>query len=236
MFRLKGGEGPPMLVYNTLQALLGLRIIGGRMPDGREAAARGVAGLFREHGLDGFPFYALDFFGQFFSIAGRKVPRPIARAVWGKYAANYRRGQVGGHVASTFHFVHFARLLGKPVPHAPAILEKTLDLQKPDGSFNRMPDPAWDVHATFDACFIIRQLGQDLECARALYRAARWVLSCRNRDGGFGHFPGRKSDLDACYFHAGALAMCGVLSARRVPVNLARVLGWGHIFPQGERV
>jgi hypothetical protein len=231
LFHLRGGEKPPMLVYNTLQSLLGLRIIGGRLPAGRDAAVRAVVELFREHGLEGFPFYALDFFGQFFSIIGRSVPRLIARAVWRKYAASLRGGEVGGHVASTFHFVHFARLLGKPVPHAEAILAKTLGLQEPDGSFNRMPDPAWDVHATFDACFIIRQLGKGSDCARALYRAARWAFSCRNRDGGFGHFPGRKSDMDACYFHAGTLVMCGILPARKVPSGTGRMLGWGHLLP-----
>ena len=49
------------------------------------------------------------------------------------------------------------------------------------------------------------------ECRRALDRAAAWALTCRNADGGFGHFPGSPSDADAVYFQVGTLVMTGTL-------------------------
>src|SRR5262249_17742655 len=63
-----------------------------------------------------------------------------------------------------------------------------------DGGWN-IKEPDWDVHACFDAVFILRQLGGDgKEVGAAIYNAANWALSCRNADGGFGHFPGRPSE------------------------------------------
>jgi prenyltransferase beta subunit len=73
-------------------------------------------------------------------------------------------------------------------------------------------------------------LGQVREdCRRAIARAARWALSCRNADGGFGHFPGSTSDADAVYFHVGTLVMAGALKpVDPLPAD-AHLLGWGHL-------
>jgi hypothetical protein len=49
------------------------------------------------------------------------------------------------------------------------------------------------------------------ECQRALERAAKWALSCRNADGGFSHFPGGTPDADAVYFQVGTLVQAGYL-------------------------
>jgi len=77
---------------------------------------------------------------------------------------------------------------------------RVLHDQKPDGSW-LLNLPSRDRHATFDAVFTLRQLGHDrADCRSAIGRAARWALSCRNADGGFGHFPGSTSDADANYF------------------------------------
>jgi len=241
LWRAAGAPDAPahLVLYDTMQALLGLRILGGgRLPRiGQERTIGGVRRLLAAGAARSFPPYALDFFGQFFAILGRPLPGAIARAVWKAYRARYRAGEVGGHVASTFHFVRHALLAGRRVPDAPAILRRTLALQRRDGSWNRMPDRSWDVHATFDGTFIVRQLGFRIgwspACTRALEGAARYALACRNPDGGFGHFPGATSDVDAAYFQAGTLVMSGRLSATPVPLRLARVLGWGHVFPAG---
>ena len=59
---------------------------------------------------------------------------------------------------------------------------------------------------------LLRQLGGDRpDCRRAITRAAAWALGCRNADGGFGHFPGSPSDLDAVYFQVGTLVLAGWL-------------------------
>jgi hypothetical protein len=111
------------------------------------------------------------------------------------------------------------------------MLKRVLRDQKADGSWMLNP-PARDRHATFDAAFIIRQLGGARpEARKALEKAAKWCLACRNTDGGFGHYPGSTSDADANYFHVGALVMAGYLKpAAKLPPD-PHLLGWGHLFP-----
>lgn len=233
----KTGETPYLRIYNTLQARLGMRIIGGNRvePAGLGASVRAVARIYARGDYRKFPPYALDFLGQFYHVVKRPFPDRQARAVSREYLKRYRDGEVAGHVASTFHYVRHALLTGQPLPQSGEILRRTLALQRREGSFNNMPDPDWDVHATFDGCFIVRQLGARLgrrpAHARALRAAGRYALRCRNKDGGFGHFPGCRSDMDAVYFHAGTLVMAGMLPARHLPGDLAKVLGWGHVFP-----
>jgi hypothetical protein len=57
-------------------------------------------------------------------------------------------------------------------------------------------------------------------------RGADWALRCRNRDGGFGHFPGRHSDMDAVYFQLGSLIQGGRIPGARA--DKSGTLGWGH--------
>src|SRR5207302_311659 len=79
-------------------------------------------------------------------------------------------GYLNDHIAATFHAVHYSRLLGAPTPKAGPMLARVLRDQKPDGSWLLNP-PARDRHATFDACFVLRQLGRDrADCRRALGR------------------------------------------------------------------
>jgi len=103
--------------------------------------------------------------------------------------------------------------------------------QKPDGSWLLNP-PARDRHAGFDAVFTLKHLGGDsAECRKAIARAAGWALSCRNTDGGFGHFPGSPSDADAVYFQVGTLVMAGYLKPVTPPPPDAELLAWGHLMP-----
>jgi prenyltransferase beta subunit len=140
-------------------------------------------------------------------------------------------GYLNDHIAATFHAVHYYRLIGAPTPKAGPMLARVLRDQKPDGSWLLNP-PARDRHATFDACFVLRQLGRDRpDCRRALGRAADWALRCRNADGGFGHFPGCPSDADAVYFQVGTLVLAGRLSPASPPPRDPHLLGWGHLFP-----
>jgi prenyltransferase beta subunit len=85
------------------------------------------------------------------------------------------------------------------------------------------------VHACFDALFILRQLGgRSPDCRRALSRAANWVLTCQNPDGGFGHFPGWHSDMDAVYFQLGSLIQAEAVPGARYDLPDAHTLSWGH--------
>src|SRR5439155_10622832 len=92
--------------------------------------------------------------------------------------------------------------------------------------------PSLDRHATFDAVFALRQLGGErADCSAAIQEAARWALSCRNADGGFGHFPGSSSDADANYFQAGLLVMAGHLKPVNPLPSDSHLLSWGHLMP-----
>ena len=124
-------------------------------------------------------------------------------------------GYLGDHVAAAFHMAHFFRLIGQPTPCAAEMVRRVLHDQKADGGWN-IKDPDWDVHACFDAVFVLRQLGgESAEVQQAIHKAADWAMSCRNADGGFGHYPQRHSDMDAVYFQFGTLIQAGRLPTAR---------------------
>lgn len=114
------------------------------------------------------------------------------------------------------------------------MLARALADQKPDGGW-LLNMPSRDRHATFDAVFIMRQEGAGRDdCRRATARAAKWALSCRNADGGFGHFHGSPSDADANYFQVGTLVLAGFLQPVDPLPRDAHLLSWGHLMPQRE--
>lgn len=176
------------------------------------------------------PLYMTSFFPLAYLALGKAIPADADRKIKALMMQD-ADGYINDHVAATFHAAHYYRLIGADVPRAEAMLKRVLRDQKPDGSWMLNP-PARDRHATFDAVFIVRQLGGDrVEARKALEKAAKWSLSCRNADGGFGHFPGSPSDADANFFHVGTLIMAGYLKpVEPLPAD-AHLLGWGHLFP-----
>ncbi len=129
---------------------------------------------------------------------------------------------------------HFYRLIGQPTPKADRMVARVLHDQKPDGGWN-IKQPDWDVHSCFDAIFILRQLGgDDPKVKAAITKGADWALGCRNPDGGFGHFPGRHSDMDAVYFQFGTLIQAGIVPGVRRDLPDAHTLGWGHAMEPGR--
>ncbi len=212
--------------YNTTMAVMALRALGAKPRHDPLA----VFDLVLKADYKDLPPYMTSFFPLAYLASGKPIPREADRKIKALMVQD-EDGYLHEHVAATFHAAHYYRLTGEEVPKGAAMLRRTLRDQKPDGSW-MLNAPARDRHATFDACFIVRQLGGDRpEARRALERAARWSLACRNPDGGFGHFPGSMSDADACYFHAGTLVMAGFLKPADIPPADARLLGWGHLFP-----
>ncbi len=176
------------------------------------------------------PLYMTSFFPLAYRASGKPIPADADKKIRALMVQD-AEGYINDHVAATFHAVHYYRLVGEEVPKAEAMLKRVLRDQKADGSW-MLNAPARDRHATFDAAFIVRQLGGDKpDAKRALERAAKWSLSCRNADGGFGHFPGSTSDADACFFHVGTLVMAGWLKPADPLPKDAHLLGWGHLFP-----
>ena len=171
---------------------------------------------------------------SFFPLAYRACDKPIPKDADKKIKALMVQtddGYINDHVAATFHAAHYYRLVGEEVPRADAMLKRVLRDQKADGSW-MLNAPARDRHASFDAAFIIRQLGGDKpEAKKSLEKVAKWSLTCRNADGGFGHYPGSTSDADACFFHVGTLVMSGWLKPANPLPKDAHLLGWGHLFP-----
>jgi geranylgeranyl transferase type-2 subunit beta len=212
--------------YNTTMALMALHALGTKprydpLP---------VFDVVLRADYKELPLYMTSFFPLAYLASGKAIPADADKKIKALMVQE-DDGYIGEHVAATFHAAHYYRLIGEPVPKAGPMLKRVLRDQKADGSWMLNP-PARDRHATFDACFILRQLGGDNpEAKKALERAAKWSLTCRNADGGFGHYPGSTSDADACFFHAGTLVMAGWLKPADPLPKDPQLLGWGHLFP-----
>jgi hypothetical protein len=219
-------DSPAGRAYNTTMGVMALHALGEKprfdpLP---------VFDVVLDSDYKTLPIYMTSFFPLAYLASGKAIPESAdqkLRAIMEQDADGYVRE----HVAATFHAAHYYRLTGRDTPKAEPMVRRTLLDQKPNGSWVRN-HPARDRHATFDACFILKQLGNNSDVSRAaLDLAAAWALSCRNRDGGFGHVPGSPSDLDACYFQLGTLVMAGWLKpAEPLPAD-PQLLGWGHLMP-----
>jgi prenyltransferase beta subunit len=228
-FNVKGTGDPNSALarlYNTTQGLVALHALG--LKPGHDPLPVFAEILKKDY--RSLPPYSTSFFPLAFGICGE--PFPAAEdAKFRALMVQAEDGYVNNHIAATFHMVHYCRLSHAAMPKADAILKRVLQDQKPDGSWLLNP-PARDRHATFDAVFVLRQLGKDdPRCRRAIEKAGRWALSCRNPDGGFGHFPGSPSDADAVYFQVGTLVMAGFLKPIDPLPKDPHLLSWGHLMP-----
>jgi prenyltransferase beta subunit len=214
------------VLYNTVQGVVALRALGKRP---KIDPVKALDRFFVGDAFSKLPWYTTSFFPLFYAALGKPMPPRYDEAlrnllVRGQAADGY----VGDHVAAAFHMAHYFRLIGQPTPKATQMVARVLRDQKPSGGWD-IKEPDWDVHACFDAVFILRQLGRDLEPARkAMEKAADWALSCRNQDGGFGHYPNWHSDMDAVYFQFGTLIQCGRIKQARRDLPDADTLSWGH--------
>jgi geranylgeranyl transferase type-2 subunit beta len=214
-------------LYNTTQGLVALHAMGVRphynpLPVFSEILKADYKAL---------PPYTTSFFPLAYQAYGESLPKGADRKIRALMVQE-EDGYLNNHIATTFHMVHYDRLLGTKTGRAEAMLKRVLREQKSDGSWLLNP-PARDRHATFDAAFVLLQLGGDrTDCRRALARAAAWALRCRNADGGFGHYPGSPSDADATYFQVGTLVMAGYLQpVKPLPKN-PQLYSWGHLMPR----
>ena len=214
-------------LYNTTQGLVALHALGVRpkydpLPVFTEVLKVDYKAL---------PPYTTSFYPLAYLASGRPFPAEADRKIRALMTPA-EDGYLHSHIAATFHMVHYDRLVGKKTARAEAMLKRVLRDQKADGSWLLNP-PARDRHATFDAVFVLRQLGHDRpEARRAVARAAAWALRCRNPDGGFGHLPGSPSDADAVYFQVGTLVMAGFLKPADPLPKDPQLLSWGHVFPR----
>ncbi|MEX2214803.1 MAG: prenyltransferase/squalene oxidase repeat-containing protein [Phycisphaeraceae bacterium] len=217
---------PEGRVYNTTQGLVALHALG--------AKPKYDALLLFEEIVKGdhksLPPYSTSFFPLAYLCAGKAIPEKVDRGIRALMVQD-REGYLNDHIAATYHASHYYALVGEPTPKSREMVIRVLRDQAIDGSwFVNMPSR--DRHATFDAVFTLKHEGaSDPRSEEAIRRAAIWALSCRNEDGGFGHFPGSTSDADAIYFHVGTLVMAGFLDpADRLPPN-PHLLSWGHMMP-----
>jgi hypothetical protein len=218
-------EAPLTRVYNTTQGLVSLHALGAKPKyDPLPVFEKVLDGDYQK-----LPLYTTSFFPLAYQCLGKELPPEQDK----KLRALMKQaddGYLDDHVAATFHMVHYHRLMGAATPKADAVVARVLRDQKDDGSWMLNP-PARDRHATFDAMFILAQLGKDApEVKKAMRKAALWALSCRNSDGGFGHFPGSPSDADAVYFQSGTLVMAGFLKPADPLPKDPQLLSWGHVF------
>jgi geranylgeranyl transferase type-2 subunit beta len=224
------GEHDPQndlgILYNTTQGVVGLHALG-ETPAIDPAPV--MERFFEHDAYRKLPWYTTSFFPLFYKVLGKTFPSEYRRALASHMERNQAEdGYLGDHVAATFHMAHFYRLLGEPTPGAQRMVARVLRDQKRDGGWD-IKNPDWDVHACFDAAFILRQVGGDAQAVRAaISKGADWALACRNPDGGFGHYRGRHSDMDAVYFQLGTLFQAGRLPGSQREFHDADMLGWGH--------
>lgn len=216
-------------VYNTTQAVVALRALGLKPKyDPLPVFAEVMKGEFKT-----LPEYTTSFFPLAFAACGAPLSPEIDKQIRASMV-QADDGYLNNHIAATFHAAHYYRLVGEPTPKADEIVKRTLRDQKRDGSWLRNM-PSRDRHATFDAVFTLHQVGGDRpDCRKAIDRAAAWSLTCRNKDGGFGHFPGSPSDMDALYFQLGTLVMSGYLKPADPLPKDPHLLSWGHLMPRGK--
>jgi geranylgeranyl transferase type-2 subunit beta len=219
-------KSPSARIYNTTQGLVALHALG----DKPKYDPLPVFEQVMQGDYTGLPPYSTSFFPLAYRAAGKTWPKDFDRRVRA-LMVQADDGYLNDHIAATFHTAHYYSLLGEPTPKAEAIVRRTLRDQKADGSWLLNP-PARDRHAGFDAVFTLKHLGDDSpECRKAIAKAAEWALSCRNKDGGFGHFPGSPSDADAVYFQVGTLVVAGYLKPADPLPRDPELLGWGHLLP-----
>jgi geranylgeranyl transferase type-2 subunit beta len=211
--------------YNTTVALMALRALGAKP---KYDPLPVFASVLKED-YKKLPIYMTSFFPMAYLCVGQAIPADADRKIKAMMVQE-EDGYVADHIASTFHAVHYYRLIGEQTPKADRLLARVLRDQKADGSW-MLNSPSRDRHATFDAVFVIRQLSKGDKDHQALDRTTAWALRCRNTDGGFGHFPGSPSDADAIFFQTGTLVMTGYLKPAKPLPKEGQLLGWGHLFP-----
>ncbi|MCE9563585.1 MAG: hypothetical protein K8U57_16205 [Planctomycetes bacterium] len=223
-------ESPEGRTYNTTQGLVALHALG-RKP--RHNPLPVFEAILKED-YKQLPAYSTSFFPLAYLCVGQPIPEKADRGIRALMVQD-DTGYSNNHVAATFHASHYYRLVGEDTPRAKEMVARILRDQKPNGSwFLNMP--ARDRHATFDAVFTLRHEGKNSpECRAAISKAAAWAISCRNPDGGFGHYPGSASDADANYFQVGTLVMAGVLKPLDPLPPDAHLLSWGHLLPVVEK-
>jgi geranylgeranyl transferase type-2 subunit beta len=214
-------------LYNTTQGLVALHALGVKP----KYDPRPVFAEILKKDYKTLPAYYTSFYPLAYLAYGKPFPAEADRKIRALMVPA-KDGYLQNHIAATFHMVHYDRLLKQKTTRADAMLKRVVKDQKADGSWLLNP-PARDRHATFDAVFVLHQLGKDRpECRRAVRKAAGWALSCRNSDGGFGHYPGSPSDADAIYFQVGTLVMAGYLKPVDPLPRDPELFSWGHLMPQ----
>lgn len=235
-FANQGGKMDPKsdlaVLYNTVQGVVALRALGQRP---RIDPIKVPDRFFATEAFKKLPWYTTSFFPLFYAALGKPFPELYDQALRDlQVRSQAADGYLGDHVAATFHMAHYFRLIGQPTPKSQRMIARVLSDQKPDGGWN-IKEPDWDVHACFDAVFILRQLGGESEAVRkAVEKAADWALTCRNSDGGFGHYPGWRSDMDAVYFQFGTLIQAGRVRGAKNLLTDAHTLSWGHAMLPGK--
>jgi len=217
---------PQGRVYNTTQALVALKSLGVK-------PRRDPLPVFEEilkQDYKTLPAYSTSFFPLAYLCYGQPIPQQADKAIRALMIQD-REGYLNDHIAATFHASHYYGLVGEVTPKSRQMVARVLRDQKPDGSW-LLNMPSRDRHATFDAVFTLRHEGAGHDdCQAAIQRASQWALSCRNGDGGFGHFPGSTSDADAVYFQVGTLVMAGFLRPVDPLPPDPHLLSWGHLMP-----
>src|SRR5882724_156959 len=128
--------------YNTTQALVALHALG--LKPRHDPLP--VFDVVLKEDYKKMPLYMTSFFPLAYLTQGRTIP-PEADKKIRAIMVQAEDGYIGEHVASTFHAVHYYRLVGEKTPKADLIVRRVLKEQHANGGWFINP-PARDRHAT----------------------------------------------------------------------------------------
>jgi hypothetical protein len=116
-----------------------------------------------------------------------------------EYAASLTAGKMPHGARETGSLAAFRLRLGQPLPHRSGVVEALRAGQRPDGAWGKTDETTSDVETTYRvmrAFMLLKEKPKDPAGVR------KFLMSCRNADGGFGTNPGQPSSASGTYFYA----------------------------------
>jgi geranylgeranyl transferase type-2 subunit beta len=159
------------LLYNAVQGVVALRALGGV----RKSIRANFWTAFCRRCVRKRPAHATSFFPLFYAALGKPFPGN-RRSFCAHQVGNEPKMAILAIISLPRSTWRIISLVDRRTPKAERmVVERVLRDQKPDGGWN-IKQPDWDVHACFDAVFILRQWVANQN--RSGKRSSRLLTGC----------------------------------------------------------